>query len=139
MNSDEESGGKIFRNAWVKGVTDHCEDPKPGYRVPYDEMPPWEQKSAEAVFELIRSFVIVSDGECKKLTRQEKGQLVSILWNGLVHKHDDEPKESYVRPWEGLYPWHKETDIEIFEAVQNAVEPELVRKCVHEGSRKLAS
>ncbi|HEV3158088.1 MAG TPA: hypothetical protein VGZ00_12150 [Candidatus Baltobacteraceae bacterium] len=139
MNSDGKSGGEIFREAWIKGVTDRCADPKPAYTDPWEKMPDWERQSAEAVFDLIRQVVIVSDGETKNLTLQEKGQLVSILWNALVRRYNREPKESYIRPFAELLPWHQETDIIICEEVQNAVERELDRKNPHERSRKLAS
>ncbi len=95
--------------------------PKPGYVAPWEEMPAWEQESAIAVYEQVRHFVLLSGGACTKLTRSQKGRFVCLCWIGQMFKLFPEPKASYVADWEQLPDWQKETDADIFTAIETAL------------------
>jgi hypothetical protein len=117
-----ESAGCLFRQAWIAGVTKHFPGtPKPGYIAPWEEMAKWEQESAVAVYEQIRQFVLATDGATTKLTREQRGRIVCLCWIGQIFKHFPNPKESYIADWEQLPAWQRETDADIFEAIEAAV------------------
>jgi hypothetical protein len=121
MNQLEESG-RFFRQAWIAGVTKHFPGtPKPGYIAPWEEMVEWEQSSAIAVSDQIRQFVLATDGATSKLTREQRGRMVCLCWIGQIFKHFPHPKESYIADWGQLPDWQRETDADIFEAIETAV------------------
>ncbi|MFC9688550.1 hypothetical protein ACFTSF_08425 [Kribbella sp. NPDC056951] len=111
--------GRVFREAWIAGVNKHYPgEPKPGYVVPWDETPAWEQASAAAVYGQVRAFVEVSGGSTAKLSRAQKGRFVAVCWIAQIHKHIDEPKPGYVADWDDLPQWQRETDADIFERIE---------------------
>lgn len=111
--------GRIFREAWIAGVKKHYPgEPKSSYITPWDETPEWERQAAAAVYIQIRDFVALSDGNSSKLTREQKGRFVAICWIAQIHKHIESPKPSYVADWEELPEWQRETDADIFEAIE---------------------
>jgi hypothetical protein len=70
LSSLSEEPGRIFREAWIAGVTRHYPgEPKASYIVPWSETPEWERASAAAVCEQVRQFVEISGGSTAKLTR----------------------------------------------------------------------
>lgn len=111
--------GQVFREAWIVGVQQHYPDePKPSYIMPWDETPDWERASAAAVEEQVRSFVELSGGTTAKLTREQKGRFVAICWIAQIYKHIPDPKPAYVADWDDLPKWQQETDVEIFERIE---------------------
>ncbi|TDV56438.1 hypothetical protein [Actinophytocola oryzae] len=115
MNDDH---GRIFREAWIIGVTTHYPgEPKPGYVTPWDDTPDWE-RAAAAVYDQVRAFIDVTDGATAKLTREQRGRFVALCWTGQIHKHFTDPKPSYVADWDELPDWQKETDADIFEHIE---------------------
>ncbi|WP_407655618.1 hypothetical protein [Amycolatopsis rhabdoformis] len=114
-----EEHGRIFREAWIAGVTKHyAGEPKPGYIAPWDETPAWERQSAAAVYEQVAAFIQATAGAATKLTREQKGRFVSLCWIGQIYKHIPEPKPAYVADWADLPDWQKQTDMEIFERIE---------------------
>ncbi len=119
---EREERGRFFRAAWIKGVQQYYPGtPKPGYIAPWEEMQSWEQESATAVHEQVRQFVLLTGGASAKLTRSQKGRFICLCWIGQIFKHFPEPKASYVADWEELPDWQKETDADIFGAIETAV------------------
>lgn len=115
--------GRIFRQAWINGVNKHFPgEPKPGYVSPWEEMPDWEQASAEAVYEQVEAFVRISGGQTRRLSREQKSRFVAICWVAQIYKHISDPKPAYVADWEGLPEWQRETDADIFEVIEGQVE-----------------
>jgi hypothetical protein len=115
--------GRIFREAWIAGVTKHYPgEPKPGYIAPWDETPEWERQAAAAVYRQVRAFVEISDGNTAKLTREQKGRFVALCWIAQIHKHIADPKPSYVADWDKLPEWQQQTDADIFEHIEQAEE-----------------
>ena len=115
----DEVAGRAFRDAWIKGVRAHFPGvPKDGYVSPWEAMPEWEQRSAVAVFEQIRDFIASTDGSASSLSRVQKGQFVAVCWAAQIFKHIREPKASYVADWSELPEWQRETDADIFHAVE---------------------
>jgi hypothetical protein len=111
--------GRIFREAWIAGVTAHYPgEPKPGYIAPWDETPDWERSAAAAVFEQVHSFIQTTEGAATRLTREQKGRFVALCWIGQIYKHFPDPKPSYVADWDALPAWQRETDTEIFETIE---------------------
>jgi hypothetical protein len=119
--------GRIFRQAWIAGVKGHYPgDPKPGYIAPWEETPQWERDSATAVFEQVAAFLNATDGAASRLSREQKGRFVALCWIGQIYKHFPDPKPSYVADWAELPTWQRETDVDIFEAIESYM--------VHDGS-----
>ena len=83
--------------------------------------------------DLIHAFVVGSAGATRHLSREQKGQFVALAWIAQIYRHIPEPKPSYVAPWDHLPPWQRETDADIFEAIERSVsdrprQPEGVRE-----------
>ncbi|MGW2874023.1 hypothetical protein [Kitasatospora sp. NPDC001225] len=113
--------GRIFREAWIAGVSKHYPgEPKAGYVAPWEETPEWERECAAAVFGQVRDFISVSGGNTSKLTREQKGRFVATCWIAQIHKHIENPKPGYVADWVDLPSWQQETDADIFEAIERA-------------------
>ena len=114
-----EEHGRIFREAWVAGVRKHFPgEPKPGYISPWEETPKWEREAAAALYGQVRDFVSVSGGNARKLTREQKGRFVSLCWIAQIYKHIEDPKPSYVADWTEQPEWQRETNSDIFEAIE---------------------
>jgi hypothetical protein len=113
--------GRIFREAWIAGVTKHYPgEPKPGYVAPWEDTPDWERDSAAAVYDQVRAFVEISEQNTSKLSREQKGRFVALCWIAQIHRHIPEPKPSYVADWDNLPAWQRETDADIFERIESA-------------------
>jgi hypothetical protein len=118
-NTLPEEQGRVFREAWIAGVTKHYPgEPKAGYITPWEETPEWERQAATAVYGQVREFIDVSNGSTAKLTRAQKGRFVSLCWIAQIHKHFDDPKPSYVADWDDLPEWQQETNADIFERIE---------------------
>ncbi|MEV6428812.1 hypothetical protein [Nocardia sp. NPDC051463] len=114
--------GRIFRQAWIDGVNSHYPgEPKPAYVAPWDDIPEWEQVSAAAVYDQVAEFVESSSGNTSKLSREQKGRWLAVCWIGQIYKHIPDPKPAYVADWEQLPEWQRETDADIFEAIERSV------------------
>jgi hypothetical protein len=114
-----EDGGQIFREAWIAGVRKHMpSEPKPGYVTPWEDTPDWERESAAAVFDQVRAFIEISDGNTSKLTREQRGRFVATCWTAQIFKHIENPKPGYVADWEDLPEWQQETDADIFDRIE---------------------
>lgn len=118
----QNEGGQLFRSAWITGVKSHYEGtPKEGYIAPWLQMAQWEQESAIAVYEQVRQFVLLSGSHTSRLSREQKGRFVCLCWIGQIFRHFPSPKSSYIADWDGLPGWQRETDADIFEAIEDAV------------------
>ncbi|MER6912542.1 hypothetical protein ABT354_12805 [Streptomyces sp. NPDC000594] len=116
------SDGRIFREAWIAGVTKHYPgEPKAGYVTPWDGTPAWERAAAAAVYGQVRDFIRVSEGHAARLTREQKGRFVAICWTAQMFKHFEDPKPGYVADWADLPVWQRETDSDIFEQIEQTV------------------
>jgi hypothetical protein len=115
--ADEQ--GRVFREAWIAGVTKYFPgEPKPGYVIPWEDTPDWERQAAAAVQSQVRALVEISAGSTVKLTREQKGRFVATCWIAQIYKHIAEPKPSYVADWADLPEWQRETDADIFETIE---------------------
>jgi len=113
--------GRIFHEAWIAGVKRHYPgEPKPSYITPWEEAPEWERESAAVVYQQVRSFIAASAQTTAELTREEKGRFVAVCWIGQIFKHIPDPSLAYVADWSELPDWHQQTDIEIFERIEQA-------------------
>jgi hypothetical protein len=111
--------GRIFREAWIRGVKEHYPgEPKSSYVATWEDTPEWERESAASVYQQVADFIETTAGKTSKLTREQKGRFVALCWIGQIFKHFPEPKPAYVADWNDLPQWQKETDIEIFEAIE---------------------
>ena len=112
-------GGPIFRAAWIAGVHKHYPgEPKPGYVAPWDETPEWERASAAAVFDQVRNFIETSGGNTSKLSREQRGRFIAVCWTAQIYKHIPDPKPAYVADWPDMPEWQRETDADIFDAIE---------------------
>ncbi|WP_217129341.1 hypothetical protein [Streptomyces sp. AC558_RSS880] len=117
-----EENGRRFREAWIAGVRKHFPgEPKPSYVTPWEETPDWERQAAASVWEQIAQFLDLSEGHAKRLSREQKGRFVATCWTAQMFKHFGDPKPAYVADWPDLPDWQKETDSDIFEAVEDAL------------------
>jgi hypothetical protein len=111
--------GRIFREAWVAGVTRHYPgESKASYIAPWGETPEWERESAAAVYDQVYAFIEATSGNAAKLTRSQKGRFVALCWIGQVFKYFPDPKPGYVADWDDLPRWQQETDADIFERIE---------------------
>lgn len=111
--------GRLFREAWIAGVRKHYPgEPKPGYIAPWEEMPGWERAAAGAVEGQVRDFLEVSGGHAGRLSREQKGRFVATCWIAQIHRHIEDPKPGYVADWAELPAWQRETDADVFEALE---------------------
>ena len=111
--------GRIFREAWIAGVTKHYPgEPKPGYVAPWDETPEWERQAAAAVYTQVDEFVRLTEGKTRKLSREQKGRFVALCWIAQIYKHIADPKPGYVADWDALPEWQQQTDADIFEVIE---------------------
>ena len=118
--SDEQ--GRIFREAWIAGVTKYYPgEPKPGYITPWEDTPDWERASATAVYQQVHDFIVATEGSTSKLTREQKGRFVALCWTGQIFRHIADPKPAYVADWDAMPEWQKETDSDIFERIEAEV------------------
>ncbi|EFL02176.1 MULTISPECIES: hypothetical protein [unclassified Streptomyces] len=116
--SDTE-GGRQFRAAWIAGVRRHFPgEPKPGYVSGWDEMPEWERSAAGAVHAQVRDLIEASEGGAAKLSREQKSRFVAISWTAQMYRAFADPKPGYVADWSELPEWQRETDADIFEAIE---------------------
>jgi hypothetical protein len=115
----EASPRRVFREAWIAGVTEHYPgEPKRSYITPWDDTPQWEREAAGAVEAQVREFINAAGRGAAKLSRQQKGQFFALCWIAQIYKHIEAPKASYVADWPDLPKWQQETDADIFEAVE---------------------
>jgi hypothetical protein len=111
--------GRVFREAWIAGVTKHYPgEPKPGYIIPWVQTPDWERDAATAVYDQVLAFIEATDGATAKLTPDQKGRFVTVCWIGQIYKHFPDPKPSYVADWNDLPDWQQATDVDIFERIE---------------------
>jgi hypothetical protein len=114
--------GRVFREAWIDGVKRHYPgEPKAGYITPWEETPEWERQSAAAVYGQVREFIEATDRGASRLSRSQKGRFVALCWIGQIFKHFQDPKPSYIADWDDLPQWQRETDVEIFERIEQEV------------------
>ncbi|WP_369372342.1 hypothetical protein AB1046_03130 [Promicromonospora sp. Populi] len=115
----DHENGRIFREAWIAGVTKHYPgEPKFGYITPWDDTPEWERSAASAVHDQVRAFIDTTDGAAGRLTREQKGRFVALCWIGQIYNHFPDPKPSYVADWNDMPAWQQETDADIFETIE---------------------
>ncbi|MGB6162358.1 MAG: hypothetical protein WCF33_23305 [Pseudonocardiaceae bacterium] len=111
--------GRVFRDAWIAGVTRHYpEELKAGYIAPWEETPDWERESAAAVYGQVYAFIEATDGGTAKLTRSQKGRFVALCWIGQIFRNFPDPKPAYVADWDDMPLWQQETDADIFERIE---------------------
>ncbi|WP_405391191.1 hypothetical protein OG596_27050 [Streptomyces sp. NBC_01102] len=116
------SDGRIFREAWIAGVTKYYPGaPKPGYVTPWEETPEWERTAATSVYGQVCDFIKISEGHATRLTREQKGRFVAICWTAQMFKHFEDPKPGYVADWADLPAWQQETDSDIFERIERTL------------------
>jgi hypothetical protein len=114
--------GEFFHEVWVEGVKKYFPgEPKASYISPWADSPEWERESAAAVHQQVADFVRLSGGSTSKLSREQKGRFVALCWIAQIHKHFEAPKPTHVADWEDLPEWHRETDSDIFERIEQAV------------------
>ncbi len=130
MEDLEEQQGRLFRAAWIKGVQKHYPGtPKHGYIASWEEMSAWEQKAASAVYGKTRTLILAGlrQGPPTSLAPEQGGRYISEAWNVQVYRHIEKPKPTYVADWENLPEWQQLTDADIFTAIEQAVDQELVQ------------
>jgi hypothetical protein len=121
---DREQGGRFFREAWITGVHKHYPGtPKPGYIAPWEEMPDWEKEIVTELYQQMQALVLAGTGSTPvtRLTKEQGGRVIRIGWIGQVYKHIPNPKPAYVCDWEEMSSWEQEVDMDIFEAIEEAV------------------
>lgn len=85
---------------------------------PLGRTPEWERSSAAAVHDQVRHFIEGSNGAASKLSRTQKGRFVALCWIAQIYRHFPDPRPAYVADWEDMPEWQRETDADIFEAIQ---------------------
>ncbi|WP_053734076.1 hypothetical protein [Nocardia sp. NRRL S-836] len=114
----QDNRGRIFREAWIAGVTKYHPAPKDGYIKPWDETPEWEKACATAVYDQVVAFIEAGD-DTATLSRVQKGQFVAVCWREQVRAHVAEPKPSHVPAWHDMPEWWQQTDCDIYEHIEH--------------------
>ncbi|GGQ03515.1 hypothetical protein [Streptomyces roseolilacinus] len=78
--------------------------------------------AAGSVYEQVRRFVEISGGNTARLSREQKGRFVAICWTAQMFRHFEDPKPGYVADWQDLPVWQQETDADVFEAIEKALD-----------------
>lgn len=65
--------------------------------------------------------MVLSDGNASRLTREQKSRFVAISWTAQMYRHFPDPKPAYVADWSELPSWQRETDADIFEAIEKSL------------------
>lgn len=119
----QDDRGRVFREAWIAGVKKHYPGtPKDSYIVPWDAMPEWEKASATAVYDQVVAFLEAGDG-ATNLSREQKGRYVAARWLVQIYRTVPNPKPSHVPEWDDMPEWWRETDSDIFEAIERHMAP----------------
>ncbi|WP_245548962.1 hypothetical protein [Nocardia exalbida] len=85
MSNDNDHGGKVFREAWISGVTTHYPGtPKDSYITPWEDTPDRERASAAAVYGQVVDFIERTQNAAARLSPELKGQFVAICWIGQI-------------------------------------------------------
>lgn len=114
--------GRVFRQAWIDGVNEFFPgEPKRSYITPWEETPDWEKDSATAVYDQLRQFIAVSEGSTAKLTSEQRGRFVAVCWTAQMYRHNSNPKPAYVADWADLPEWQQQTDIQIFDTIEQSL------------------
>ncbi|MFF8956489.1 hypothetical protein [Streptomyces sp. NPDC014894] len=112
----------MFHETWIAGVRGHFPgEPGPGCATPWEERPQWEREAAVAVYEQVREFLRASGGSAARLTREQKGRYVALCWIAQTYRRLGEPKPGQVADWADLPEWRRQTDSDLFEAVEKSV------------------
>lgn len=130
MDELEEQQGRQFRAAWIHGVQAHYPgEPKSGYIAPWEEMAPWEQLAASAVYGKVRALILAGSrpGVPTSLHPEQGGRYISEAWNVQVYRHIEKPRPGYVADWDQLPEWQRQTDMDIFKEIEQAVQQELAQ------------
>ncbi|WP_371654740.1 MULTISPECIES: hypothetical protein [unclassified Streptomyces] len=115
----QTEGARLFREAWIAGVRKHFPgEPKAGYVTPWEDTPEWERAAAGAVHAQICQLLELSGGHASRLSREQKSRFVATCWTAQMYHHFKDPKPGYVADWAELPEWQRETDADIFEAVE---------------------
>lgn len=123
---DFEQGYRATRQAWIDGVTTfYSGTPKPSYITPWDEMAEWEKEAVKKLFMHVRDILLLSLKSGTHISREHGGYLVCSIWNVLMFELLHDPKPSYVKHFDQLDAWQQKTDIQMFEAIESAVQQEL--------------
>ncbi|WEB40774.1 MULTISPECIES: hypothetical protein [Streptomyces] len=118
----QQDGARVFREAWIAGVREHFPgEAKTSYVTPWEDTPEWERQAASAVYEQVRHFLNVSEGHAARLTREQKGRFIAISWTAQMYKHFESPKPGYVADWSDLPEWQRDTDSDVFEAIEKSL------------------
>ena len=124
MEPQQEARGRLVREAWIAGVKRYFPgEPKASYISPWEEMPDWERAIVVALYDQVRGVVLagVQNGQTVRLTPEQGGRLVRVVWVQQVYKHFPDPKETYVQSWELMPEWERLTDTDMFTAIEGAV------------------
>lgn len=110
--------GRLFREAWIAGVTRHYPgEPKPSYVAAWEDTPEWEQHAATAVCGQVLAFIQASDGAVSKLTREQRGRFIALCWIAQIYRAFPNPKPAYVADWDAMPPWQQHVDADIFDTI----------------------
>jgi hypothetical protein len=129
VEPQQEARGRLVREAWIAGVKSHFPgEPKASYITSWEEMPDWERAIVVALYDQVRGVVLagVQPGQQVRLTPEQGGRLVRVVWVQQVYKHFPDPKETYVQAWEQMPEWERQTDTDMFAAIEGAVLREVV-------------
>lgn len=118
---DQESAGRLVRQAWIDGVKQfYPETPKSSYIAPWEEISEWERSIVIEIYQQVRAILLAGEPSTR-LTPEQGGRLVRLIWIGQVYKHIRDPKPAYVCNWEELAEWEQSTDIGMFKAISQTV------------------
>lgn len=113
-----ETAGQRFRDAWINAIYLYGPpNPKPAYTAPWDSIQTWEQHACADTYLHAAYLIHTSGGHTADLTRIERGQFITAIWNAHTHHHYPDHPDGYTAPWDSLSHWRKNVNIAIFATI----------------------
>jgi hypothetical protein len=122
--NQNEKLGKLFRNAWIKGIFAHYRGTKvTEYTRSWGDIPQWEQQACIATFHDVAAFLRASSSQQAQgsLTREQGGRIVCAFWNMQMLQLFEKSRPSFITSWENLPVWQQNVDSDIFVEIQEKV------------------
>jgi hypothetical protein len=70
----------------------------------------------------VREFIRISGGSTTRLSREQRGRFIATCWIAQIYRRIEDPKPGYVADWSELSEWQRETDADIFDAIESGSE-----------------
>ena len=114
-----EQSGRLLREAWTSAIrVRHPGQPETELLTPWDQLAPWQQRAADAVYGQVCDFVCISAGAAAALSREQKGTFVHLCQLAQVLRFAENSYSTHIADWNLQPSWMQEAFADAFEAVE---------------------